>query len=186
MTAAGSTTIDNSGCELFKTAERFEADIATFIGATSATKPTGITAETLSKIWRIDQPTAARTLKVMTQLNSQGGSESLSRHVGTNDRFLRYRRLKSEFYTDTFFVTGKARSTRGYTCMQIFVSDKGFVKVYPMRKVSEYPQALKLFAKDVGAPDVLVADLHPSNKSKDVKAFCNQIGTTLRILEEST
>jgi len=49
-----------------------------------------------------------------------------------------------------------------------------------MRKVSEYPQALKMFAKDVGAPDVLVADPHPSNKSKDVKAFCNKIGTTLR------
>ena len=84
---------------------------------------------------------------------------------------LRYRRIKSEFYTDTFFVTGKAKSTRGYTCMQIFVSDKGFVKVYHMRKVSEYPQALKMFAKDVGAPEVLVADPHPSNKSKDVKAF---------------
>ena len=34
MTAAGCTTIDNSGCELFKAAERFEADIAAFIGAT--------------------------------------------------------------------------------------------------------------------------------------------------------
>ena len=70
--------------------------------------------------------------------------------------------------------------------MQLFVSDKGFVKVYPMTKESDYPKALKMFAKDVGAPDVLVADPHPSNKSKDVKAFCNQIGTTLRILEEST
>ena len=186
MAAAGSTTIDDSGCELFEPAMKLEADIAALIGATSASKPTGITAETLSKIWRIDQVSAARTLKVTTHLNHQGGSENLSRHFGTNDRMLRYRRIASEFYTDTFFVTGKARSTRGYTCMQIFVSDKGFVKVYPMRKVSEYPQALKMFAKDVGAPDVLVADPHPSNKSKDVKAFCNKIGTTLRILEEST
>ena len=186
MAAAGSTTIDESGCELFEACSKFEADIAAFVGATSASRPTGITAETLSKIWRIDHATAARTLKVTTQLNTQGGSENLSRHFGTNDRFLRYRRIKSEFYTDTFFVTAKARSIRGNTCMQIFVSDKGFVKVYPMTTVSEYPKALKMFAKDVGAPDVLVADPHPNNKSKDVRAFCNQIGTTLRILEEST
>ena len=147
LLAAGSTTIDSTGCELFEACERFEGDIAAFIGATLASKPTGITAENLSKIWRIDHATADRTLKVTTQLNHQGGSKNLSRHFGTNDRMLRYRRIKSEFYTDTFFVTGKAKSTRGYTCMQIFVSDKGFVKVYPMRKVSEYPQALKCLRK---------------------------------------
>ena len=82
--------------------------------------------------------------------------------------------------------TGKTRSTRGYNCMQIFVLDKGYVKVYRMSKVSEYPQALKKFAKDVGAPEVLIADPHPVHKLKYLKAFCNQIGTTLKILEEST
>ena len=70
--------------------------------------------------------------------------------------------------------------------MQIFVSDKGYVKVYPMSKVSKYPQALKQFAKYVGAPEVLIADHHPVHKSKYVKAFCNQIGTNLKFLEEST
>ena len=70
--------------------------------------------------------------------------------------------------------------------MQIFVSYKGYVKVYPMPKVSEYTQALKKSAKDVGAPEVLIEDPHPVQKSKDVKAFCNQIGTTLKFLEEST
>jgi hypothetical protein len=185
MTAMGSTTVNADGCELFEHSSAPDSASA-ILGATLASRPRGVTAETLSKIWRIDYETAARTLKVTTQLNHQGGNENLSRHFGTNDRMLRYKRIKSEFYTDTFFVTGKARSTRGYTCMQIFVSDKGFVKVYPMRSPSEYPMALKLFAKDVGAPEILVADPHPSHKSKDVKAFCNQIGTTLRILEEST
>ena len=88
MAAAGSTTIDSSGCELFEAATKFEADIAALIGTTSASKPTGITAETLSKIWRIDQVSAAHTLKVTSQLNHQGGSENLSRHFGTNDRML--------------------------------------------------------------------------------------------------
>ena len=64
--------------------------------------------------------------------------------------------------------------------MQILVSDKGCVKVYPVSKVSEYPQALKQLAKDVGDPEVLIEDPHPVQKSKDVRAFCNQIGTTLK------
>ena len=55
--------------------------------------------------------------------------------------------------------------------MQIFVSDKGYVKDYPMSKVSAYLRALKQFAKDVGAPEVLIADPLPVHKSKDVKAF---------------
>ena len=95
----------------------------------------------------------------------------MARNFGTNDRMLRYKRIKSHFFTDTFFVTDKAKSTRGNTCMQLFVSDKGFVAVYPMVAVKEYIHALRQFAKDVGAPEVLVADLHPTQKKKEVKAF---------------
>ena len=50
--------------------------------------------------------------------------------------------------------------------MQIFVSDKGFVKVYPMTSAREFPAALREFAKNVGAPEVLVEDPYRSNKSK--------------------
>ena len=184
MTAAGSTTINHDSCELYEISAY--ATLFTNIGAISASTPTVITTETLSKIWKIYYPTASWKLEVTTQLNSQGGSDNISRHFGTKDRMLRYQRIASELYTDTLFVTGRARSTRGYNCMQIFVSGKGYFKVYPMSKVSEYPKALKKFAKDVGAPEVLIADPHLLHKSKYVKAFCNQIGTTLKILEEST
>ena len=87
MTAAGSTTVNADGCELFEAALAQDVAMAN-LGATSASKPRGITAETLAKIWRIDYETAARTLKVTTQLNHQGGNESLSRRFGTNDRQL--------------------------------------------------------------------------------------------------
>ena len=55
--------------------------------------------------------------------------------------------------------------------MHIFVSDKGFVKVYPMKLQSDYPAALRKFAKDVAAPEILVCDPHPSHKSFEVKDF---------------
>ena len=57
MAAAGSTIIDISGCELF------EDEISAFIGATLVGKPTGITTETLSKIWPINHDTTAYTSK---------------------------------------------------------------------------------------------------------------------------
>ncbi len=56
--------------------------------------------------------------------------------------------------------------------MQIFVANKGFVKVYPMNGVCKFPAALREFAKDVGAPEILVADPHKSQKSKEVNGFC--------------
>ena len=99
---------------------------------------------------------------------------------------LRYKRIKSLFHTDTFYVTGKAKSTRGNVCVQLFVSDKGFVTVYPMKATCDFSSALRMFAKDVGAPEVLVADSHPTQKKLEVKHFCNKIGTKLRLVEGST
>ena len=87
---------------------------------------------------------------------------------------------------DTFFVTKKAKSARGFTMMQIFVSDKGFVKVYGMKSVTEIPAAIRLFAKEVGAPNCFVCDPHANQKSKEVREFCHKIGTTLRLVEERT
>ena len=58
--------------------------------------------------------------------------------------------------------------------------------VYPMKKESEYPLALKLFAKEVGAPNILVCDGSKTQNQRDVKTFLTQIGTTLKTLEAET
>ncbi len=69
------------------------------------------------------------------------------------------RNFWSTFFSDTLFATKKAKSLQGNTCAQLFVSDKGFVAVYPMWLQSEYLLALKQFAKDVSVPEVLVCSL---------------------------
>ena len=43
-----------------------------------------------------------------------------------------------------------------------------------------------MFSKEVGVPIYFIADPHPIQKSKEVRQFCHKIGTTLRLLEEST
>ena len=55
-----------------------------------------------------------------------------------------------------------------------------------MKLQRDYPAALRQFAKDVGAPEILVCDPHPSQNSFEVKDFCNKIGTTLKLLEQVT
>jgi hypothetical protein len=68
----------------------------------------------------------------------------------------------------------------------VFFSDVDYMIVYPMKKEAEYPLALKLFAKAVGAPDTFVCDGSKTQNQRDVKTFLTQIGTTLKTLEAET
>ena len=156
-------------------------------GGTHASRSQGVSPEFLAKIWRIDLKDAQRTLNVTSQLLKRSDDPSLSRNYTTNDRMLRYHRIHQYFFTDTFFATKKAgKTSRGFTCMQLFVTDKGFVHVVPMRSKGEVPQAMKLFAKEIGAPDAFVCDAAREQVSAEVRSFCHKIGTSLRILEEGT
>ena len=67
--------------------------------------------------------------------------------------------------------------------MQLFVSNKGFVKVYGMKSEKEYINALKLFCKEVGAPKAFIVDRAQAQTSKKVRQSLGQVGTTLRVLE---
>ena len=60
---------------------------------------------------------------------------------------------------DTFFAIKKAtKSTRGNTCCQIFVTNKGCTYVEPMWRRSDMFFTLKSFAKEVGVPEAFVVD----------------------------
>ena len=83
-------------------------------------------------------------------------------------------------------ATKAGKSLRGNTCAQLFVSDKSYIALYPMKSKGEYYYALKTFCKEVGVPETLVCDPSGEQTSNKVKLFCNQVSTKLRILEEST
>jgi hypothetical protein len=109
----------------------------------------------------------------------------LAKNYGTNDRMLRYKRIKEYFFMDTFYAAKHGgKSSRGHTCCQLFVTDKSFVYVVPRRKKEEVLQAIKQFDKEISAPDAFIADISGEQMSREVKRFCNDIGTTLRAWEE--
>ena len=165
----------------------FDDVFAAGVAATFASKTKGVDPSHLAKVWRIDHATARRTIEVTSQLRKRPALEGLTRNYPTDDRMLRYKRIDDYFFMDTFFATKKAnKSSRGNTCMQLFVSDKSFVYVVPMKSKSEVPAALKLFSKEIGAPDAIIADAAGEQTSRQVKTFLQQVGTTLRVLEKGT
>ena len=112
-----------------------------------AGKSGGVDPKHLSKIWRISHEDAQRTIDVTTQTSIWTDDPVLSRNYSTNDRMLRYKRIKDFFFIDTFFATKKGgQSSRGHTCCQLFVTDKGFIYVVPMKRKSEVLLAIKKFA----------------------------------------
>ncbi len=90
------------------------------IQAVSVGRLKGVSAEHLSEVWCIPHDDAARTLGVTTQSLCHHLDLSLSRNVGTNDRAVRYRKIKSFFFMDTVFVTSDVKSLQGNICAQLF------------------------------------------------------------------
>jgi hypothetical protein len=174
--------------DLFSEATRGEIDLdEVMLSATHAGKTKGVDATHLSKMWRVDLKTAERTLEVTSQSSNRVDNPTLSRNYGTNDRMLRYKRISEYFFMDTFFATKTAgKSRRKNTCCQLFVTDKGFVYVVPLKSKSNVLDSVKQSAKEIGAPDTLIFYMSGEQTSQPMRKFCHDIGTSLRVLEEGT
>ena len=167
----------------------FNGDPEIMIGAAHARPRRAVDATHLSKIWRISHEQAKNTIEVTSQHNARQSQDDLSKNYTTNDRMLRYKRIQDYFFMDTFYATSKkCKSTRGNKYCQLFVTDKGFVYVVPMRTRNgqDVLQAVKQFTKEIGAPESIVCDNSGEQSSHEMKSFCAQIGTTLRFIEEGT
>ena len=55
-----------------------------------------------------------------------------------------------------------------------------------MKSKIEVPQAVKQFAKEIGAPYAIIFDAAGEQASGSLREFFHKIGTTLRVLEEGT
>jgi hypothetical protein len=109
---------------------------------------------------------AVRTLQVTSQRLCTDIDSSLLRNIGTNDCAVRYCHIKLCFYTDTLFVTGAAKSSRGNICAQLFVLDKGYVAIYPMQhqRIIFWPLSNLL---RMSVPQTFLSVIHTLHKSKE-------------------
>eukprot|EP00957_Ditylum_brightwellii_P105545 8046166-Ditylum_brightwellii.AAC.2 len=167
-------------CPLFiATLDGLEDEFMSELLAATAETPRGVLPDLIKKIWSISDEQAQDVVNSNTQLNHQTTDGLLSQQFSTNDMMPRYCQINSYFYTDTMHMTKKEKSTCGNLHLQVFISDKGFIVVYPMERKSDFKDCLHQFCKEVGAPISLVVDPTGKQISKEVWKFCNQVGTTL-------
>ena len=70
--------------------------------------------------------------------------------------------------------------------MQLFVSDTGFMYVYPMKVKTEIVNVVKAFAKAIGVPTALTLDPEGTHKSEALKIVANDMNLPLKLLERRT
>ena len=144
--------------------------------AAHAVRSQGVNSEHLAKVWRISNEEAERTLEVTRQGSVHTPDSKLAKNYGTNDRMIRYKHFNEYFYMDTLKATEKGgKSTWGNLYCQLFVTDRGFLYVVPMKSRSEVILAVKQFAKDIGVPDAIICDASGEQSSIKLRQFCQEI-----------
>jgi hypothetical protein len=117
----------------------------------------GIDSATLAKNWGIGIEAAKRTRLVTTQRGIRRMIHpSFTKRYKKNYRQLRYCRLPVTMYTETMYSTILSRQKN--KAAQIFCTDFGFVRAFPLKKEKEAHEALSLLFHRDGVPSVMVVD----------------------------
>ena len=116
-----------------------------------------VDSEMLAKRWNIDPKTAARTVKSTTQRGIRTVLHpSLSRRFRTNDRGLRYNRLRHPVFTDT--LKAGTISRRGNQYAQIYTTGFHWNRVHPMKLKSDAHKTVSLLFQRDGVPPDMIMD----------------------------
>lgn len=114
-----------------------------------------VSPESLADRWMISVETAKKTLKHTTQRFLRSALLPLSRRYKA-DRIFSLPRLQGEWFTDT--VVGTEKSKEGNKYGQIFANGAYFATFYPMSEKGKAGDALRLFCREYGVPEMLRFD----------------------------
>jgi hypothetical protein len=162
--------------------ESLEMNVKVSATGTGKRKHT-LSAERLAKNWVISLDAAKQTLEVTTQRGVRTvANPSLSRRFRTNDRQLRYRRLRCDMYTDTLDAKTVV-SKRGNKYAQIFATRFGWYRAFPLKAKADAHFGLStLFARD-GVPNVMVMDGAKEQIQGDFRRKCREAGCHVKQTE---
>ena len=121
-----------------------------------SSRHSAVTAESISRKWKIGLESARATLRVTTQQGIRTAISPITRRYRVDNLALHRNRLQTRIYTDTLF--SKTLSLSGNKCAQVF-TDGQFTAIYPLSSKTYVGQALSNFIDKVGIPDRLTADL---------------------------
>jgi hypothetical protein len=126
------------------------------------------------RLGQLNPEITKHTLSATMQLVQDVEAESRTfprRHIKCRLPCLRPRRLAEGFSSDTFFPN--VRTSRGYTCVQVFVgTQSGYTYVVPLKtKVYAYT-ALQDFIRQVGAPLFITVDMAKEENIGEWLSIC--------------
>ena len=139
--------------------------------------------------WGIGIETAKNTICATTQLCVKGAEPTLNRRFKNNDRMLRYPRITSDVFMDTLFASKKSgKSSRGYSCCQIFATPFGNVMGIPIiyKKGHNVTNTMKIYFKEIGVPPDLIADGARDQVQVEALRLANQSGYQIVELDKGT
>ena len=115
-------------------------------------------ASLLSTKWNIGIQVALNTLKNTTQFGTMVPQRNkyLSERFNISNRYIRYKRLGYEMFTDTYFANIK--SYNGNTCTQLFTTTFNWTKVFNFRKEANIHYSLDILFKLVGVLSLLISN----------------------------
>ena len=147
-----------------------------------------VSPQQLSDIWNIGLETARKTLQVTTRLCPRTGDGiTLNRRYANNDRMIRYKHLPTNIFMDTMFASRRVgKSYRGYTCVQVYASEFGWVRADLMRSEKDLHHSLKSLFKEVGVPMKLIADGAKAQVAGKARVLCERANCSVIELEKNT
>jgi hypothetical protein len=135
---------------------------------------------TLANCWQIPLHKAKNTVQQTMQRGMRTVLHpTLSRRFRTNDRMLRYRRMPCNLFSDTMFCP-KVPSARGYTMAQIFATDFGWSRRYPMSHKGKAHEALGLLFAREGVPPKMIVDGAKETKLGEFARKCKEASCYLQ------
>jgi hypothetical protein len=137
--------------------------------------------ERLANNWGIGIEATKRTLQKTTQRGIRSIADpSISRCFRTNDRSLRYQRLKTNIFTDIMFSS--IESSRKNRVAQIYCNDLHWMAIYPMQSKKDAHLSLSSFMSTHGAPDFMISDGakeeiegHFCRKAREAGVHCKEV-----------
>jgi hypothetical protein len=125
--------------------------------AASTVETFTISPELLARTWNISLQAAKRTLEATSQKGIRTVQfPNIERRWPTGDRPLRYKKLNHQVYHDT--LKSSIISLRGNKCSEIYATDFGWSRNFPMKKESDVHETLDMFFHRYGVPEALISD----------------------------
>jgi len=99
---------------------------------------------------------ADKTLQSSTQRGFRYTDNEITPHFHTRQAHMSHKHLRTPVYTDTLF--NDIMSVWGNTCAQLFVSDNGHAKIYPMSSKGQAFDKLDSYCSTIGIPKFMISD----------------------------